>query len=571
MSRILNLLDEIDVQGYDITQKSKNIYYAKSPKGDEYKLTKTPQGNITCTCIGYKYNNKCKHQAMVKEAYPKEFEEKVRHPMEKMPLDLMHKIFDKYDPDWTLLGSGRRNGKKPGADFKDIDMLVDVDVETFKKIVQELEQNPNFEKIVAGDDIFRGYLNGYELDVNRVNPKKQGKGAMLLYRTGPKDLNVLMRIVAIKNGWALSEKGLIDHLTGEYIVPPDAPEEVYFEKLGMRYLPPEERQDFQKYLGTADDYPQKYRPSKETISKIADEYEKDIKAGKFRNTSSVLADRAKRTGFVSPTSYEQKLGYEEVMRRLRGKVKEDPSSHIITYLGDREENTDGQQSLFQSELREFDINIAESVVSALIELGVQSATVAALGYASQKIPMVKNAIAKVLKKFSRTHDEEEAQKELEVIKKSVKEELVDDIIKLGKELGKDYKREDLSPKGVKQLFAIKHSVSDRVEKARMNESYNTQVRNYLTEARSSAELKQLLQDFGVDPSEMSIKQMQQELFSQYWKKEHPGEPEPDQYDPMLAHEIKGMSPEEIKSVFTADKYIAQEKHDRVKEYNFYSS
>lgn len=547
MNKILNLLDEVDIQGYDIIQKTKNNFIAKSPKGDEYKLTKTPQGNLTCTCIGFKYNGKCKHQTMVKEAFPKEFEAKVRHPMSDMPLDLMHKVLDKYDPNWTLLGSGRR-----GSDtFKDIDTLVDVDIDTFHKLAQELRDTPGYQETVAGDDIVRGLLNGYELDINRVNKEKQGKGAMLLYRTGPKDLNVLMRIVAIKNGWSLSEKGLLDHLTGKPIIPTDSPEEDYFKALGMPYLTPEQRQNFTKFLGTADSYPQNYRPSKETISKIADEYEKDIKAGKFRNTPSVLADRAKRTGFVSPTSYEQNLAYQEVMRRLRGKVQEDPTTHIITYT----DNNQGQQSLFQSELNEFDVNVAETMVQAIIEMGTQAAVAAALGYASQRIPAVKNAIAKVIKKFSRTHDEEQAQKEIEYIKKSVKEELVDDIIKLGKELGKDYKREDLTPKGVKQLFAIKHSVSDRVEKLKsVNESQ-------LNEGRSSAELKQLLQGFGVDPSGMSTKQMQEKLFSLYWAQEHPGEPEPDQYDPMLAHEIKGMTPDEIKSVFTSDKYVAQEKHD----------
>lgn len=83
----------------------------------------------------------------------------------------------------------------------------------------------------------------------------------------------------------------------------------------------------------------------------------------------------------------------------------------------------------------------------------------------------------------------------------------------------------------------------------------------LREGRSSSDLKQEIIDMGGDPTGMSVKQMQEELFKLHWEKDHPGEPIPDQYDPMLAHEIKSKDPDEIRNKYTSDKYIAQQKYD----------
>ena len=324
-----SLTEEMDSSNsYDVNHNSKNSWTLKKVSdGTEYEVKKSPQGNLTCTCTGYRYNHKCKHVDIVKEMFPGEFEEKKRHPMSEMPLDLMHSVLDKYDSNWTLLGSGRR-GKDT---FKDIDTLVNVSVEDFHKLADELKATDGFKITVAGDDILRGTLNGYELDINRVNDEKQDAGAMLLYRTGPADLNTFMRRVAMGIGGSLSEKGLVDHVTGSYIIPKGSSEEDYFKALGLPVLTPNQREEWRKYIDEESEIAKATKKQDEIIKgekwiwDLAKDYQKAMQEGLFSNTDNYLRKYAKKYA-VSPTSREMNYAYHIALKRNGGSYIPNPKS-----------------------------------------------------------------------------------------------------------------------------------------------------------------------------------------------------------------------------------------------------
>jgi DNA polymerase (family 10) len=80
--------------------------------------------------------------------------------------------------------------------------------------------------------------NGVQLDVRVV--KKDEYGAALLYFTGSKEHNILLRSLSIKRGWKLNEYGLLESKTGRRIAG-KSEKEVYSE-LGLAYIPPELRE-----------------------------------------------------------------------------------------------------------------------------------------------------------------------------------------------------------------------------------------------------------------------------------------------------------------------------------------
>lgn len=79
--------------------------------------------------------------------------------------------------------------------------------------------------------------NGLDADL-RVVPK-QSFGAALNYFTGSKEHNVALRELSIKKGWKLNEYGLFK---GKKMIAGRSEEELY-EKLGLRYIEPEMREN----------------------------------------------------------------------------------------------------------------------------------------------------------------------------------------------------------------------------------------------------------------------------------------------------------------------------------------
>ncbi|MBI1978826.1 MAG: DNA polymerase/3'-5' exonuclease PolX [Candidatus Aenigmarchaeota archaeon] len=80
--------------------------------------------------------------------------------------------------------------------------------------------------------------NGLDADI-RVVPEKS-YGAALQYFTGNKDHNIALRKIAIDKGWKLSEYGVFDR-HDKYLFGKD--EEEVYEKLGLKWMPPELREN----------------------------------------------------------------------------------------------------------------------------------------------------------------------------------------------------------------------------------------------------------------------------------------------------------------------------------------
>ena len=80
---------------------------------------------------------------------------------------------------------------------------------------------------------------GVEADLRIVEP--EAYGALLHHFTGSQAHNVVLRERAVKRGLNISEYGLAEAGTGEY--KPVASEEELYSRLGLRYIPPELRED----------------------------------------------------------------------------------------------------------------------------------------------------------------------------------------------------------------------------------------------------------------------------------------------------------------------------------------
>ena len=79
------------------------------------------------------------------------------------------------------------------------------------------------------------FPDNLQIDIRFV--QQESYGAALLYFTGSKESNIMMRKVAIKKGYLLNEYGLFED--GEYIV--GKMEKEVFEKLGLPVVKPEKR------------------------------------------------------------------------------------------------------------------------------------------------------------------------------------------------------------------------------------------------------------------------------------------------------------------------------------------
>lgn len=203
-----------------------------------YTITQTESGPI-CNCPGFTYRNTCKHIEMVKDLLnaPTKNSRFSRELVSNI-VDQIKPIFDKYGLTFDVVGSYRR-----GLPYcKDIDIIVPLynDIDTWNKLIDDLELHKEYTKIVRGSLITRGTWNGYPLDINRIDLPTDYI-PQLLYRTGSKVNNIKMRGIAKSKGFILNEHGIFNAETKELLSGNFTHEHEFYEFLGLKYLSPEER------------------------------------------------------------------------------------------------------------------------------------------------------------------------------------------------------------------------------------------------------------------------------------------------------------------------------------------
>jgi len=139
-------------------------------------------------------------------------------------------------PTAVIAGSYRRGAEKSG----DIDILVR---ESLDVVIQRLTNIGYIKGIISsGDRKFSGVVRLPKMKIHRhldlifTTPREYPFA--LLYFTGSKKNNILMRIRAKNKGLKLNQYGLWENIN---LVPSITTERDIFKALGMSYLKPEER------------------------------------------------------------------------------------------------------------------------------------------------------------------------------------------------------------------------------------------------------------------------------------------------------------------------------------------
>ncbi len=94
-----------------------------------------------------------------------------------------------------------------------------------------------------GEKIAQGDLpmpDGAPLHIDFWSCKPNERGAFLMFTTGPKELNLYQRRLAVRHGMALSQVGLLDRVTKRQL--DDGTEEDVYRRLRLPFLTPQERQ-----------------------------------------------------------------------------------------------------------------------------------------------------------------------------------------------------------------------------------------------------------------------------------------------------------------------------------------
>ena len=135
----------------------------------------------------------------------------------------------------TVAGSLRRGKETVG----DIDILVGDNEPaavmkafvSYPEVREVLMRGPTKSSVIL--------KNGLQVDIRAVDTKSYG--AALAYFTGSKDHNVKMRKIGVESGLKLNEYGVFERDSGKPIA--GATEEEVYEALGMKWVPPEIRED----------------------------------------------------------------------------------------------------------------------------------------------------------------------------------------------------------------------------------------------------------------------------------------------------------------------------------------
>lgn len=130
-------------------------------------------------------------------------------------------------------GSYRREKESIG----DLDILVAADAKKIEELSEAVAALPMVRHVVAhgGTKLSFDLTSGLRTDVRFVTLNQWGSA--ILYFTGSKDHNIVLRRRAIDKGWKLNEYGLFD---GERLIASKEEEDIY-RSLGLPFIDPKNR------------------------------------------------------------------------------------------------------------------------------------------------------------------------------------------------------------------------------------------------------------------------------------------------------------------------------------------
>jgi DNA polymerase (family 10) len=262
----------------------------------------------------------------------------------------------------TPAGSLRRGRETVG----DLDLLV-----TGKCCESEKQRDKVIERIVSFpgimDVIAKGenkvsfkLRSGLQVDVRLLPP--ESFGAAMQYFTGSKNHNVQLRQRAIKQGYTLNEYGLI-RVEDNKTVASKTEEEIY-NKLGLKYIPAELREDCGEIQAAAEDK----LPELITQADLkGDVHMHTVETdGKCTIDEMAQAARARGYKYMAITDHSKNLAFAnglddkravEHIKRIREAAKHVPGITIFAGI-EVDILADGELDLSDSVLEQMDIVIA---------------------------------------------------------------------------------------------------------------------------------------------------------------------------------------------------------------------
>lgn len=135
----------------------------------------------------------------------------------------------------TIVGSYRRGSPDSG----DIDILYRGDIDKFLEQIHRAHGD-HWRVVATGPTKIAGifeYKKNHAVEIDIWKATKENYHAMLLYSTGSKNHNILMRAIAKRQGMMLNQNGLY---RDGVIIPTHSERDIY-EALGMKYRAPSER------------------------------------------------------------------------------------------------------------------------------------------------------------------------------------------------------------------------------------------------------------------------------------------------------------------------------------------
>jgi len=185
----------------------------------------------------------------------------------------------------TAAGSLRRGRETIG----DLDLLlISTEVEAVSDHI--LAYPDVAEKIARGENKVSLRLeNGMQVDVRIL--EKKSYGAALMYFTGSKAHNIVLRGLAKDKGWKLSEYALETTKGGRWVA--GRTEEEIYAKLGLAYIEPELRED----AGEVDAAAEGRLPSLVALNDIRGDLQMHTPASDGKNSIEEMAAAARRLGY----------------------------------------------------------------------------------------------------------------------------------------------------------------------------------------------------------------------------------------------------------------------------------